>query len=264
MVEYRLTYDEHGKPVGVIIPRYAFKFAPVNDNTLASLRESYLWFSRPCDFNDIFELPTKAVSTYTEADIRAYIRANVAHHWPRLGITPPPSAALNDMIDQLLASDPDFLPRMFRAAQHARRDLVRIHCLSMRYNDPLMWAHYSASYSGVCLVYEFTQLVQAGPWFALQVQYVREPPTYDPIGQSLGHLTSPSPYDDAALQFEHDQLQFGTKLHEWAHEQELRLCTLSPDARLPYPRSALVGVNQLWKAKVFTWRPPLATAAPLD
>jgi len=175
MPEYRVNCDDNGLPISVSVPRYAFKFATVNANTLASLSESYLWFSRPSEFNDIFELPTRVSASFTEDQLRAYLRANIAHHWPKFGLTPPTGDALEATLDRLLASNPEFLTESFRYLQDARRDLVRIHCLSMRYDDPLMWAHYADSHRGVCFVFNQASLRPA--WIALSVLYRNRRPT---------------------------------------------------------------------------------------
>ena len=242
MLKYRVNFDSAGQPTSATVPRYAFKFATANEGTLTSLSESYLWFSRPGELNDLFELPSKVPTSFEESDVRAYLRANITHHWANFGLAVPTGAALETFIDRLLGSHPEFAVTAFRKLQEARREKVRIHCLSLRYDDPLMWAHYAASYSGVCLVYDFPQLAQAGPWFAVQVMYVDAPPIYDPIAQSLAQLTALSPYENYAAHFEHDQLQFGTKLRPWSHEQEIRLCTLRPEAKHSYAPSALLGV----------------------
>lgn len=242
MTEFSMHFDSNGHVLSATVPRYAFKYAAINENTLASLSESYLWFSRSNEFNDIFELPTRVPTSFTKDEIRAYLRANMSYHFAKFGLKCATEDELDATIDGLLSSSPDLLPKLFHLTQEVRRDLVRIHCLSMRYDDPLMWGHYAAAYAGVCLVYDFPGLLQAGPWFAVQVMYVDEPPTFDPIEQSLRQLAASSPYEDFVAHFEYDQLQFGTKLSAWSHEQEIRLCTLKPEAKHSFPRSALVGV----------------------
>ena len=94
----------------------------------------------------------------------------------------------------------------------------------------------------MCLVFDFPALVDAGPWFPVQVKYIDQTPTFDPVSTSLRHHAAARPYQDNAANLEYDQIQFGTKLNAWAHEKELRLCTLQSEPKQHYPEEALLGV----------------------
>ncbi len=242
MTELRYTYDSDGIPLSATVPHYAFKFAAVNEYSISSLHDKYLWFSRPDEFNDIFELPVKARHDFSESELRSYLRANMTYHWPKFGIKLPDAQGLDALIDTLLAKAPGMIADMFQKLQSTRKELVRICCMSMRYDDPLMWAHYASSFTGICLVLDFPCLVNAGPWFPLQVKYVDQIPTFDPISSSLREHATARPYEEVAAQMEYDQMQFGIKLQAWSHEEELRLCTLSSEPKQHYPEEALIGV----------------------
>lgn len=235
-------YDAAGNICRVEVPRYVFKFAMATDYTLESVREAYLWFSRPSEFNDVFELPVKTRIEYSRDEIRDYFRANLPYHAPKMGLPQPDGAELERLLDKVMPAAVEQFPAMLRSVHEFKRNSVRLHCFSVRYDDPLMWAHYAASFAGFCLVYDFTQLFSAGPWVVLPVEYRDQPPAYDAVGQSLRHLSASTPYANHQANEEHDRLLFGTKLSSWSHEQELRLCTLSEQPRQEYPRSALVGV----------------------
>lgn len=240
MTALQHNFGKDGTLASVTVPRYAFKFAAVTDYTLAALRENYLWFSRPADFNDVFELPTKVPKEFPKGELRAYLIANLSHHWPNLGLSLPND--LEALVDRILVEQPDLVADGFRKLQEARKQIIRICCMSMRYDDPLMWAHYAASFSGICLVFDFPCLIHDQPFFAIQVKYLEGAPCYDPVASSLRHHASSEPYSNLVENFAHDQLQFGVKLKEWAHEQELRLCKLDSNPKQPYPPEALVGV----------------------
>jgi len=242
MTELRYNYSTDGTLISATVPRYVFKFAPVNSYSISSLREKYLWFSRPAEFNDIFELPTKVRQEFSDSELRSYFRANLPFHLKKFGVEPPDSGALEATITKLLTEHRTTISTLFQKSQQVRRDLIRICCLSMRYDDPLMWAHYAASFAGVCLVFDFPALVAAGPWFPVQVKYVDQTPVFDPVSTSLRHHAAPRPYQDNAANLEYDQIQFGAKLNAWAHEKELRLCTLQSEPKQHYPEEALLGV----------------------
>ena len=53
---------------------------------------------------------------------------------------------------------------------------------------------------------------------------------------------SSEPYSNHALQFQHDQIQFGIKLKIWEHEQEVRFGLLDPNPIQPYSPESLVGI----------------------
>jgi hypothetical protein len=242
VTEFRYNFNRDGILYSAAVPRYAFKFASISEYSIASIRDRYLWFSRPAEFNDIFELPIKVRQDYSVPELRSYLCANIAHHWPKLDLRMPDGSNLEAMVDTLLTDRPGFVDDLFRKLQLIRREIVRICCMSMRYDDPLMWAHYAASFTGICLVFDFPLLIDAGPWFALPVMYVDSIPTFDPVTTSLRFHAAANSYESIADNLEYDQAQFGIKLKAWAHEEELRLCTLSPEPKQHYPEEALLGV----------------------
>ena len=242
MTELRYKFDDGGNLTSVICPRYAFKFASVTDYTISALSEKYFWFSKPSEFNDVFELPTKTPKQFSPDQLKRYMLTNLPYHLPKKGITLPADGDLESILDGFLENHTGFAEELFSKMQEARKELVRIFCMSMRYDDPLMWAHYASSFSGICLVFDFPQLIHNQPWFAIQVQYVEETPIYDPVESSLQHHAASEPYSNHSLQFQDDQIQFGIKLKTWEHEQEVRLCSLDPNPIQHYPPHSLVGI----------------------
>ena len=242
MPELRYKFDDDGNLTSVICPRYVFKFAAITDYTLSALSEKYFWFSKPSEFNDVFELPTKIPKQFNQHQLKKYMLTNLLYHLPKMGVPLPVDDNLENIFDEYLTSHPGIAEKLFSKLQEARKELVRIFCMSMRYDDPLMWAHYASSFTGICLVFDFPQLLNNQPWFAIQVKYVEKVPSYDPVASSLQHHASSEPYSNHALQFQHDQIQFGIKLKIWEHEQEVRLGLLDPNPIQPYSPESLVGI----------------------
>ena len=103
MTELRYKFDSDATLLSGTVPRYAFKFTSVGEYSISSLRDRHLWFSRPDEFNDIFEMPVKVRQDISESELRSYLRANIAHHWPKFGLQLSDAGRLEAMLDILLA-----------------------------------------------------------------------------------------------------------------------------------------------------------------
>lgn len=63
---------------------------------------------------------------------------------------------MNDVFEGFSACMDSATPEMM----HALRDLVYIKSFSEQPNDPLMWAHYAANSSGICVEYDLSELAK--------------------------------------------------------------------------------------------------------
>jgi hypothetical protein len=86
-------------------------------------------------------------------------------------------------------------------------DRYRVYCLSARSDCELMWAHYAASHSGICLEFSTHNAEFAT---ALQVVYAERYPSFD--------ITASGE--------EHSLLLLIAKSSSWQYEQEYRLVSL--------------------------------------
>jgi hypothetical protein len=88
---------------------------------------------------------------------------------------------------------------------------IGIACFSETYDNILMWAHYAGNYTGICLSYSSTDLLDGLPDEAnlVRLAYVDEPP------QLLASHTKET--NDAAIRV------LSQKQYNWAYEREWRV-----------------------------------------
>ena len=106
MPELRYKFDDDGNLTSVICPRYVFKFAAITDYTLSALSEKYFWFSKPSEFNDVFELPTKIPKQFNQHQLKKYMLTNLLYHLPKMRNTLPVDDNLENIFDEYLTSHP--------------------------------------------------------------------------------------------------------------------------------------------------------------
>jgi hypothetical protein len=102
-------------------------------------------------------------------------------------------------------------------------DTAGLLSFSLTAENPLLWGHYAASFSGVCVIFRRNQSLKSAFSVCAKVRYVSKRPR---LAQSLLHeLTvrrmASEPYDEIANQIFF--LSFLHKSDHWAYEQEARI-----------------------------------------
>jgi hypothetical protein len=139
-------------------------------------------------------------------------------------------AKLNDPYDMMLgvsALPPGYEEKVdtLKAALHMREIMSQqagVICFSARFSDPVMWAHYAANHSGMCLVFDATVLPDG---VLKKVRYTKERPTV-----SYGCLHSVAEGEEGNELYQEaffDALV--AKSDSWSYEEEYRIILLITD-----------------------------------
>ena len=183
-------------------PRYLYRYMPINENTLSSLREKYLWFAKFTDFNDPYEGKVRKDHNYTTYELDSFIKS-------RLNI-------LTQFEIQQLCQDADtYIDQRMREAYYG----IRVCCFSKVQDNMLMWSHYADKHTGICL--EFDLLEDSTNVFRSLF-----PVKYTNIRESCNYIRDADSYIKCfAL----------TKSIDWSYEQEFRaIHHLLADQRFPF------------------------------
>lgn len=201
------------------LPKFFYKYRPINSDTLDAIENCRIFFSSPADFNDPFDGRIPLVLEGTHDQWQEYLQEIVKREHPKLS-----PAQRMDFISSLLETgalnelkEYDFNPII---------DAVGVLCLSTVPDDILMWSHYSQKHSGVCLQYLSTSKDN----FFLRAQKVsyRE------------HFPTTSVFDEPNARME---AQILTKSSHWEYESEWRILAPGGARQLQqHVTSALVGV----------------------
>ncbi|MBD1384611.1 DUF2971 domain-containing protein [Mucilaginibacter rigui] len=195
------------------LPEKVYKFTTINDNTLKSLKDAYLWYSRPSSFNDPYDC-YKHLLTFdpTEQDIIDFVTKNI---W----LT---GAALQAEINYFLQHR-ELIPQAQMATIEDTLDAQGICCFTTNYRNTLMWSHYAKNHSGICMVFEPKNDITS--FFISKVHYTSE-------------FTPWNYYDRNRIGL---MFLIATKSSDWAYECEYRGMSMNPGA-VPFQRQALTEI----------------------
>ncbi|MFC0387262.1 DUF2971 domain-containing protein [Muricoccus vinaceus] len=191
-------------------PTHFFKYRSLGDakdRTRSIIADSKIWFSRPMDFNDPFDCAPGFSMAAPPKVFRDYMMKLFREKAPTM--SRPVLRAQLGMIQKdsrRRQNSPEFLTGM-REATWRSVNTAGVLSLSARADSVLMWSHYSASHTGICL--RFSSAEWAFPFRAAQrVRYCAERPIVNPV------------LDDADTIVDKSIL---SKADFWAYEREWRI-----------------------------------------
>ncbi len=185
--------------------------------------DSVLYFASPRDFNDPFDSKAHFTARATAADIRRKYEQLLKTRRPELSRKDRRNKAAIDVKGVDRAT---FITRLTTDVQ-AKIDRLGILSLAATDNSLLLWSHYAAGHTGLCLKFRGDD---GAPLFgrAQAVEYSNTYPQVDPVLDSSDRLV------DALLL---------TKAQEWAYEEEWRIIDHQTGSGLKtFPSDCLVGV----------------------
>jgi hypothetical protein len=215
-----------------------YHYARFNDVRLGKvLTEGTLYCSNPRDFNDPWDCRpcfSKGILDEPSGHQR------IAEWFARIGRKHSPHIPEEEhrRRERILRSDREFVAARIEELTSVMWDAVqkqyRVFCLTPYPDAPLMWAHYAASHTGICLEFSVANTLTCG---AIPVTYVDHYSQYD-----LSE-TDPERSVEALL----------TKSRDWSYEREFRVVTAAPEYEFPnllptkdnfveLPRGALISV----------------------
>lgn len=131
-------------------PHHLYKFHAVQGERMEWLRqliqEGKFYFSRPADFNDPFDtLPILTIPRTRVAKERWL--ASIARQNADLI----PNQSATTVAREMIRTAPEILQTLFQNAANKSAQEIGVLCLTARPDQVLMWSHYAASHTGVCL-----------------------------------------------------------------------------------------------------------------
>ncbi len=206
-------------------PKVLYKYRACDQYNADILLCNQLRFSRPKSFNDPFDSRFRIVHEGTDEQRKAFMLDGVARKHPDWS-----DEAKRKRVDELL-SQPGLFERTAEGQQleYVERELDRMEvlCLSEKRDNILMWSHYAAQHTGICLGFdpEKWPLLKE---YAKAVSYQDEYP--------LVNALSPNPEDRVR------ELVL-IKSADWEYEAEWRVVRAATEnQRYIFPPEALVEV----------------------
>jgi len=191
-------------------PEQVFKFFSVNDNLEKTLKENYLWLSKPTDFNDPFDCNDNLVSfNIKEKDIENFVKT----HFPGRRQEKRKEIRLHKK-----------QPESFKnALKSSLSDIIKeqgICCFSRTYKNILMWSHYADRHKGICIGFNPRKSKTIN--LILHVSYEQDFRTVEYFSEKEEALMS----------------MMITKSIDWQYEEEMRIIK-DYNGRLPFEKECV-------------------------
>lgn len=211
-------------------PHILHKLYALNDYSIDSLVNHYVYATHPFQFNDIFDCNEELLDFDSDEVIRAFIKDTI------------PGEELNRLLTQKPSGFKQFVQRNFREIIYRK---IGVFSMTSDPNNILMWSYYG-NHAGFCIEFDIREFPfrYFGP-FPINYQPEIEALSVSKIGIQIGTL-----------------VQCNIKDAIWKHENEWRLLISAPagedmitnhfeilrkmgghDRKFPYPLSAIKSIT---------------------
>lgn len=216
-----------------------FKYSTLNQNMINSLLCNKLWHARVDTLNDPFELNFRFMDNIPKdhnklAEMLEKVGYFVIPEFREKEKNAFIKGLLNGLDDQINES----LMNKVRAAEKSLRFKIEnqnyfIASLSEKFDEPLMWSHYSNGMQGICISYDKDKLLASNLEFE-DVEYQSSIYEIDFIDTYFKHKMEGNSYDFSPL------LSISKVKHSrWEYESEVRSIRIPTD-----DERNLLGVNK--------------------
>jgi Protein of unknown function (DUF2971) len=178
------------------------KYSGITPYLRDSIRNNYLWFSDPVDFNDPYDLNLNLILPgYSKRDLLEFA-AMIVQKGLGKGHSP-------DTLAQFFIDNPPYLKESMQRYADGFASTIGVSCFSQNEDNFLMWSHYADKHKGICLKFE----MHKDPNFftiPVKVDYPEKYPQFDYF---------------SLRKTEYGLVQFlvGTKSADWSSENEIRI-----------------------------------------
>ncbi len=181
-------------------PRYLYKYYSDKSCGFKSVKNCKLWFSAPCNYNDVFDCE---ISVDEKGIFESICNSIPDKHGVRTGS--PMWYKLRDVSKSSV--------KKLRSELTAIRNTLGIACFSEVDDSVLMWSHYANNHAGICVEYDIKGIVEELKFSPVPVLYSNERVVIDSLDiKSLDSL--------AKERFIHCIV---TKSRDWSYEKEWRI-----------------------------------------
>ena len=197
--EKQSLYANIGYVYQCYAPASVYKYYSDSSLNLDALKSNKMWYSAPCNFNDVFDCDV----TVDEDQLFKSIQTYPGVQGVRIG-----SPMWKQMKSQAKSS-----AREMREMFSQMRSQMGITCLSELDDSLLMWAHYANNHCGMCVEYELMEINR-------QLKFTPIPIVYSEDRACIGSLNPVTVGRDTTKVFLES---LTAKSSEWSYEKEWRI-----------------------------------------
>lgn len=199
-IEIESAYIEIGKYYQTAAPQYLYKYYGDNLDRLETIKKNKMWYSAPCNFNDVFECEAAIDKDSIVEDIMRQIL---------------PAKMLSIKKNQKQSFDEEMYPAIenMKNVFQSLRETYGVTCFSEKDDSLLMWAHYANNNRGICVEYDLRKINQELHFTPIPIVYSKKRVIFDKFN---------------LMNSENDTIRIliksiTTKSDEWTYENEWRI-----------------------------------------
>lgn len=181
-------------------PKYIYKYYSDKPRNFESVKNQELWFSAPCNYNDVFDCEIFV----DEKGIFDSICNSIPDE---RGVLPG-----SPMWHELKKQSRQSVKRL-REILATIKETIGIACFSETDDSLLMWSHYANNHTGICVEYDMNEIIY-------KLKYAPVPVLYSDDRIVFKSLDTDSLYSDALRYFIRGTT---TKSRDWSYEKEWRI-----------------------------------------
>lgn len=172
--------------------------------------DGILYFSNPSQFNDPFECKPRIVGLDNVNDRREYANEYISRNHPGIKFKERKKLEIN-LITHF--SNVNGVSNSF----HKTLDTYGILSMSEKWDQILMWSHYSDSHAGFCIGIDFQIETDDDFVYGRKVKYQEEYPKISPLDFGKGDIDTDADFYSSTIL---------TKSNHWEYEEEVRFLKL--------------------------------------
>ena len=224
MRKIRIVADDH---ICFTSSGFLHRYLAIDEKMEQSLRENYLWFADPLEFNDPYDCNMEVDCDCNYEEVLRYLRETNKSQGYNM------SDKLLKIKAKKLVDDPAEMELLSKKSDMDTVSKLGVCCFSQRDDNLLMWSHYGDKHKGVCLTFDITE-------------------DKNLFGKQLFNLEYPSIYPKHrfpadAGKFLALRFLIATKSRDWEYEDEIRVVRddTNPPFRgkVPFNKKSLVGIK---------------------
>lgn len=197
------------------LPEKIYKYTAVDQNFYDLLINAKLWFSNPKDFNDPFDNNIRFKENLNETELRLLAQGKDFIEKSKFD---------EETIVAYFKKNPEKLNSVYEPIKELISN-VGICCFSEKYDNLLLWAHYSNCHRGVCIEFDVAAMQE---WYK-EIRRVN----YQDVMPDINILEV---YKEPIL----SSIPFYKSSH-WSYEQEIRIW-IKDHGLIPFPMAAITGI----------------------
>ena len=196
----QVAYGQIGYHYHCSAPASLFKYCGNISRNLDNIRANKMWYSAPCNFNDVFDCEITVDET---AIIDCALQMTPDKKKIRIGS--PMWKQIRQNMRQEINS--------FYSTIEGMKSTTGISCLSESDDSLLMWAHYANNHHGMCVEYDLMEINRKLQFTPVPIVYSAERVCYSTL--------NPDTLDKDAIALLIRSLT--SKSEEWSYEREWRI-----------------------------------------